>query len=585
MLNARLYRTAWLVAGVAIIVAFLTLRSRPAPPEPTVPPAIQGSVVRDAAADLEGRAPFRAPGSQGDGVAADWMQRQLEQVQIPGLTTPAARRVRRQEFSARVGSDLVKMTNVYLVVPGPSGTGDNAGVVVVAPRDEPAGLTEGTSASALLVELARLTATTAHVRPFLFVSTTASTAGNAGMRWFLSRFSDFKIAAVVVLDAPADGADGRVWVWSQGRDGRQALDLDHIARAALARGGMAPVSRPGLLTQLSRMAIPQTFGDQGPAIADGVPAVTIAARPDTLPRPHALPTGEHLTLVGNAVMTLLGTLDQVDRVDGPSAGIAVAGRELPGVMVRVVLLLLAVPLLVATVDGLVRLRRAGLRVRPGLRAVVVRCAPLLVGGTVLHLLGVAGMLPSLAAGAPALPSATPFGSKGAFALGVSLITAAIVWALWGRRPTRVPATPAAQAAAGLLVLSLAIILTWALHPTALLLIVPAAHAGLVATSAPRRGQVAALAVVAVLPLAVVTLSVGQQIDRGPLFAAWYLVSTAGQGGRGALGPLFVVATVAALWAMSTLVALRVRSGVLSAAPAPPARRPRVPRRTRSGDAA
>ena len=73
------------------------------------------------------------------------------------------------------------------------------------------------------------------------------------------------------------------------------------------------------------------------------------------------------------------------------------------------------------------------------------------------------------------------------------------------------------------------------RPYALVLALPAAHAALLATAAPRRWQVAGLAFVAVLPLLALCAVVGRVLDRGPVFAAWYLLETAASGRPGGLG--------------------------------------------------
>jgi hypothetical protein len=42
VLNLRLYRTCWLVAGVALVVALLTLQTPEAGPEASLPSTIDG---------------------------------------------------------------------------------------------------------------------------------------------------------------------------------------------------------------------------------------------------------------------------------------------------------------------------------------------------------------------------------------------------------------------------------------------------------------------------------------------------------------------------------------------------------------
>ena len=203
MLNARLYRTCWLVAGVALVVALLTLETPDQPPEPPLGSAIDGDAALTLNSQLAAVAPERAPGSGPDQAASRWIQGQLSQV--PG----AAGRVQTQDFVASDGGDQVRLQNVYLVVPGAADGRVRAGILVVAPRDTPPGVAGGTTATSVMLAMARASATSRHQRPHIFVSTDGSTIGNAGIRWFLSRFSSFPIAAAICPGRPGRGRGRR----------------------------------------------------------------------------------------------------------------------------------------------------------------------------------------------------------------------------------------------------------------------------------------------------------------------------------------------------------------------------------------
>jgi hypothetical protein len=419
----------------------------------------------------------------------------------------------------------------------------------------------------------------------MFVSVGAGTVGNAGTRWFLSRFADSKIAAVVVLDAPGAAPGNAVWVWPDGRDSAQSIGLNAIARDAVRRAGGVPAPHAGVTSQLMRLAMPQTFGEQAPAVARGLPAVTLAGRPDRPPRGGGALDPERLGVAGNAAMGLMGSLDVLVTVPGPTAGIVVSGRELPASVLRVVLLLAALPVVVAAVDALARLRRAGVRLRPGLRAVAWRGSPLVAAALALHVLALGGLLPSTAAGVPALPAALPFDAAGGLALALAAAVGVAVWVLTRGRPGRSGAAPAAEAAAGLVALAAVLVVAWLLRPFVLVLALPAAHAVLLATVVPRRWQVAALGVAGALPLLALAISVGNQLDRGLPYTAWYMVATTAQGARGALGPLLGVALVACIASIAALVVLRARKGLVAGSPrrrTPRGGRPRPPRPARPG---
>lgn len=571
MLNARLYRTAWLVAAVAVVVALLTLQPRAVAPEPEVPPAVDGGHVRELADTLSGIAPSRPPGaSVTEDRAARWVQQQL--AALPGATS----RVQRQEFVARVDGSLAGMVNVYLAQPGAADGVSRAGIVVIAPRDTPAGMEEGAGSTALLIELARLSSTTTHRRPLMFVSVSGSTVGQAGVRWFLKRFSEFPVAAVVVLDGIGDGP-GPLWIWSGGRDARQALDLDAYARAAAARAGAAPAPFLGMWTQLLRFAVPQSFGAQAPFVSAGVPAVTLSGRPDGPPRPAPIPDAERLTQAGNVALNLIGGLDAIDRVPSPSASIVLADKDLrPGVL-RIVLLLVALPLVVAAVDALARLRRAGVSTRPGLVAVLWRAVPLVVAVVLLHVLAAAGMLPATAAGVPPLPADVQVAPSGGLALAICLVVGVTVWVIARHRAHRAGAAPASEAAAGLVALAAVVVGTWLVSPFLLVLALPAAHAVLVATTVRRPWQLAALAFAGILPLLALCAVFGDQLDRNPVWAGWYLVATTASGARGFGDPFLAIGLAACIWSMAALVVLRAKKGLVGG---PPDARPRVRRSPR-----
>jgi len=567
MLNARLYRTSWLVAGVALVVALLTLQ-RPAPaPEPALPPAFDGAAARALAGNLALSTP-RPPGSAADARAADWVEGRFRSL------PDAAPRVGRQEFVARAGGVSYRLSNVYLAVPASTLPSAREAILVVAPRDTPPGAVGGATGTAILLELARSSATIAHRRPLLFVSTDGGTLGNAGIRWFLSRFSAVPITAAVVLDEP-DASGAAIRVWDDGRSDSQSVAMATYGKEAVRRAGGRPRGEAGFFAQLLGLAVPQTFGDQGPLLAAGLPAVTLAGRRESpLPPRSPEPTDERMTLAGNAAQGLIGSLDRSESVDAPEGSVTMAGRVLrPGIL-RVALLLLALPVLVVAVDAFARARRARVGLGRGLRAVGWRIAPGLAALAAAHLFVLFGLLPKAAAGAPPLPGAVPFDA--ASAAGALLAVAVGVLAAWvgRRRVARLGAEPPAEAAAALALLAVLLMVLWWTRPFALVLALPAAHAALVATAAPRRWQVAALAFVAVLPLLALCAEVGRTLDRGPVFAAWYLLETAASGARGAWGPIAFCAVAGTIWALGALVVFRARKGlVVAAGPSPAEDRP------------
>lgn len=556
MLNLRLYRMAWLVAGVAVVVALLTLQPVDPAEEPSIPVVFDGEAALELNDRLEAVAPERAPGTEGGRRGAEWVRQELSSV--PG----AENRVQVQDFSARSDGRLVRMQNVYLANPGSGG--DDGGILIVAPRDTPSGVAAGSSSSAMLVRQARLWAATAHRRPLLFVSTDGSTVGNAGIRWFLSRFSDFTISAAIVLDGPGEQTDNDLHIWASGRSSEAALSLASWAEDSIERAGESVVAYPGLWTQLVTRAVPQTFGDQGPMVSAGIPAVTISGRPDSPPRGGLTVDGELLDNAGVAVADLIASLDETRDPPAPAAEVEVGGQILGPTLARAILLILALPVLVAGADVLSRMRRAGVPRAPGLRGLGRRALPFALLVAVAYGWALVGMFPSSAAGAPPLPDNVPFGATSG--LGVALAIGVAVGAFVVGRSRVQAAAPASEAGVAAIALSLLLLVAWVVEPFSLILMLPAAHAALLATAVTRRWQVAALALVGILtPLAACAV-IGDRLDRNPAFAAWYLIATTAEGSRGAVGPLIAIAALGCITALAGLAILRARKSLPSRGP-------------------
>jgi hypothetical protein len=558
MVNGRLYRLSWLVAALALLVALLTLESPGGTPEPPLPPAFDAVAARVIAVDLATVAPERVPGSQGDVASARWVADQLGAV-------PGATRVVRQRFSVTAPAGRVVTENVYVALPARTRQGNPGALVISAPRDTPPGVRGGESGSAVLVQLARSLGTVARNRPVLIVSTGASTMGNAGARWFVSRFSGAPLAAAVSLDDPA-GVPGGLHVWDDGQDARRSIPMVAAAQQAAARADAPLAPAPGPFPQIAEMAVPQTSGDQAAYVALGVPAVSLASRPESPLAGGTLPTADALGDSGRTAETLVASLDRSDALPAPAIGLLVNGRELRPVMSRLVILLLALPLLVAALDLAVRLRRAGVRLTPFIAALLWRLLPVVAALLVAHLLAMAGMIASPAGGWPPLAESVPFDLAATVAILLSVGAGVLTWLVVRHRAMRRDAEVASRAAAGVIALGGLCLVLWLISPFALLLALPAAHAALVATRARRTWQVVGLALVAAAPAVLLAWWASGRIDRGVPYTAWYLLETTVSGARGVAGPVVAAAVLVTAWSMGALVLSRVRRGLTSAGP-------------------
>ena len=558
MLNRRLYLQAWLVAVVALLVAFLTLEPAPDDVEPNGVATFTAADAVKATNDLAAAAPERAPGTPGAQKALEWVQGRF--TELAGKAQ--GDRVATQPFVARVTGDALSLNNVFFTQPANAVTKSQRNILIVAPRDTPRGVAAGASSTAILVELARTTAKSKYRHPLIFLSVDGTSLGNAGLRWYLSMVERSRIAGVIVLDAPGEGTGRQMHIWSGGA-GRQALALRQLAERSVRRAGFVASSVPALRSQLIRLAVPETRGDQRAAIDLGVPAVTLSGRDESvLPADASKPDQERVDAAGTATLELLNRLDAIERANAPDAALAYAGKILRPSVGRLALLLLALPLLVMALDAAARVRRARVRLSVGLRAVAWRFVTPLFVLLLAHLLTMWGVLRAPTVGRPPSPAELTLGAR---ALLVMLLLGLLSFVLWMWVRPRVNATganPPAEAAGALVWLGVITLVAWWLTPFALVLILPAAHAALAATVAPRRWQVVALAALAVAAPIAVVLTVASDIGRNPLYAVWYLCETSVSGARGLAGPVLAVLVGVCVWSLSTLVAFRARKGLV-----------------------
>ena len=245
VLNVRLYRLAWVVAVVGILLILLTLQAPATVPPPTVPPAISGSAIATATATVQTLGPTRAPGSAGDQAVAGWVRAQFLAILGSHSAWSATPRSAVERFVAVAWPADPRQQRLFEFAGSLTGASQLPAIVITAPRDAPPGVTSDASSTGMLVALAQLSANTAHQRPLIFVSLDASTVGNAGMRWFLPKVIGVRIGAVINVASPAQSPATDVWIWSGGRDNDQAIGLESMARTAVSRAGAVVMPREG----------------------------------------------------------------------------------------------------------------------------------------------------------------------------------------------------------------------------------------------------------------------------------------------------------------------------------------------------
>ncbi|MGH3003353.1 MAG: hypothetical protein ACRDM1_11970 [Gaiellaceae bacterium] len=122
--NGRLYRTAFLVVSLPLLILAFSVSRPVALPAPVLPPNFDGSAAETLAADFAGHFPDRAPGGPGSLRAAQWFRDQIRPYGLP---------VSSDTWSARVpGLGRVRLQNLWAVAAGQS----SDAIVVMAHRDD-----------------------------------------------------------------------------------------------------------------------------------------------------------------------------------------------------------------------------------------------------------------------------------------------------------------------------------------------------------------------------------------------------------------------------------------------------------------
>jgi hypothetical protein len=560
VLDARVYRTAFLPALIALFVAAFALADRPAPaPSPLPAETFSadnafGQRANPAPTSLLGLArdfPRRAPGSPADNALAERFAQALAAPDAGGGRSTFE--VRRMFTKARTADGTTTVETVVGTRPGLSGHR----IVVLAHRDAVgAPALADLSATAALFELQRVLKTQALNKTLVLVSTSGATTGFAGARAW-ARSPGGPVDGVIVLGDLAGVAVHKPWVVSWPASPRSMpLWLERTVQAAVRAETKSPPGAPHAIAQWMRRALPVTVSEQGQVGAEGLPAVLISASGERGPAAGEHVRKPHLAAFGRAVLHAVDALDAVPAPRHAPSGIVTLRNVLPDWAVRFVIGTLLLPALLAGLDAFFRARRRRLAVTPALRWLSVAALPVLLIWVWVRLLGVAGVIP--ASDSPVLPRAFPLTGGDVVALASALLVAAL--AVFGARVLagRPAPTPDALAVAtGLVVCALAAVL-WVPNPYAAALLLPAAHLWLFAAGG-WRGRIAASAIVVglVLPVAAaVYLSVA--LGLGPRDLAW-ASALATAGGHGVWTALVLALFVAALAGLVRVVLIRGRT--------------------------
>jgi hypothetical protein len=437
------------------------------------------------------------------------------------------------------------------------------------------------SATAALLELARIYRQRELRKTLVLVSTSGATTGFAGARAWAREAAEAgeatPVDAVLVLGDMAGERIRKPWVvpWSVG--GAPApLALQRTIESAL-RAEVSP--NPGgarASGQWIRRALPLTVSGQGVVADAGLPAVQIGVTGELPPRPDGPVTSARLGSFGRGLLRAVTAIDEAGPIDADRAarspafsagpeGIVTMRNVLPDWAVRLLVGTLLLPALLAALDGWFRARRRRLPVGRWAAWLGACAVPVLLAWLWLRGLGLTGALAVPAA--PVEPDLYPLETAGIVALVSTAVVAAVGW--FGVRPLLVARiAPGGSAAAGGLAAATGLIVNvlaavvWLFNPYAAALLLPAAHLWLLAAApgSRLRGPWAALPVaLGVAPPLLAVMHYATALDLGPLSSAWLLALSVADGH---VSPAAAVAC--ALWLAclaGLLVVLRVRRRV------------------------
>lgn len=494
MLDPRIYRTALMVVVFAVVVVAFSLGNQPSPLNATlVPDAFNGDAAYGTMQSLAAQYPDRPPGSEADAKIADY---------VAGALSRAGFQVQRSEAQAQTVDGSRTIENVTGTLAGTMpGT-----IVVVSHRDaaHPRSAAD-LSGTGVMLELARVLAQQTQQHSIVLASTSGQ-VGAAGAAQLAGSLPGTVDAVIVLGDMAGLKVRSPVVVpWSDRQSVAPALLRNTVDAEVSAQAGVNPHDE-SLGGQFLHLAFPLAGTEQRPFIESGQPAVLVSASGARLPAADEPTSPVQIGGFGRAILASISALEAGPPVPGPSSYLRWSGKLIPAWAIRLLVLALILPVVVATVDGLARARRRGHRVTRWVGWVLSAGLPFVLAVLVivgLRAVGAIGGAPPGPVGGDALTISG--GAAAILVCLVCLIVAGLVirWRLWrdlfpahpakpppvvapangetatrsrSRRPAVVDdVTSPGAAAALMLVLCAVALLLWLANPFAAALLVPALH--------------------------------------------------------------------------------------------------------------
>ena len=228
------------------------------------------------------------------------------------------------------------------------------------------GANNNASGIAALIQLVRSYGTARGARPvspqhtLVFVATDGGAFGDLGARRFAETHPGHIVAAVVLNSIASRGRPRLVLIGSGPRLASPGF-VETAAQRVVEQTGRRP-EHPGALAQLVDLGFPFTLHEQGPLLAQGIPALTLTSGGERPPNAFTDQPGRldqvRLAELGRATQQLVRWLDAgAELAPGTARYVYFGPRVLPGWAIELVLLAALLPFLVSAVDLFARCRR------------------------------------------------------------------------------------------------------------------------------------------------------------------------------------------------------------------------------------
>jgi hypothetical protein len=540
VLNGRIYRAAFLPLLFALAIAGFSLRAPAHSLSSTLAPdAFNGPSAFAELQALAAQYPLRRPGSQGDQALAAYVAHTLQGLSGTGS---AGFSVHTSYASAQTIDGKRTLATVIARRPGISGSSP---IVLLAHRDAPGrGAAAELSGTTVLLQIARVLATSETQRTILIVSTSGGSGGDAGALAFAAGAGDVD-GAIVLGDLAGSAAHKPFLVPYSSGLGSAPGSLQRTVSAAVTHEVGVDPGAPSTFSQLAHLVLPLTPGEQGPLLAHGIPAVLLQVSGERPPAAGEALSSTRLENFGRAVLSAIYALDAnpdlrtAARGGGLETALPLQRKLLPAWALRLLVATLLLPPLLVLVDGFARSRRRRLAVGQRLRWALACALPFLIAALFTRLLGLSGAI-----AAPAGPVLAQGLASGAAALETVLAPAFVLvlaWLAWPALLRRLGLHPRADDdACGLalmLVLLALTVIVWLFNPFAALLLLPALHLWLLlaqpqwrhAHGTSHRLRTLALVALGLVPIALLAAFYARQFGLDPAQAlhAWVLLFAGG----------------------------------------------------------